>query len=518
MDTPLNSVEELVLDGQQRLTSLLQALSEQSERRFFIEVSDFSMDTLEIEEVFCEQERNARKLDEPAIAYRKKCIPMYVLRGEKDERGLTPLARWCVAVSEEVGAELARVLESKVEEFVNEHFFEREIWYCSLPASTDRPTATQIFVETNTSSVKIKEFDIQVATARGVHDEDVRNSIHEEYGRPGNNVLRHYFKEDPEEWIPDIGEWMLKIACLRAGHAPRETNYKAALESLFVSGGDGSFSKIEKLFSDLAWTLDCVGELGAATRRTVPSWPPLHVLAALRPTFESITDPSKINSARKLLAAYYWRCLFSNRHDVQANDRLHSDFKALDKALEEICESGVWNVNQPVFDVNDHPVYSKQDLLRHAPWIGSASRLGRALASAVMSTSPPDWITGEPLNAKTIRRLERSGDLDRHHVFPRNVLKNNREPTHRIQNGLNGVLLDGKTNRRLANLPPDRYLAKVLRKPNITEATLRSRIEKHLVPYDQINNTTPIQSRYDVFLKRRAKLLADKIKTLGALP
>ena len=188
--TPLNNVEELILDGQQRLTSLLQALSKQSERRFFVEVSDLAAKTLEIEEVFCEQKRNARKLDEPATAYRKNCIPMDVLRAEIDERGLTPLASWCVAVSEVVGAELARVLESKIKRFVDEHFFEREIWYCSLPASTDRTTATQIFVETNTSSVRIKEFDIQVANARGVHDEDVRNSIHQAYGRPQNNVLR----------------------------------------------------------------------------------------------------------------------------------------------------------------------------------------------------------------------------------------------------------------------------------------------------------------------------------------
>ena len=293
---------------------------------------------------------------------------------------------------------------------------------------------------------------------------------------------------------------------------------RAALESLFVSDGDGNSSKIEEIFSDLTWTLDYVGDLGAATRRTVPSWPPLHVLAALRTTFESITDPTKIYSARKLLKAYYWRCLFSNRHDVQANDRLHSDFKALEEALKEICESGTWNKDQSAFDENDHPIYTKQDLLRHARWIGSSSRLGRALASAVMSTSPPDWITGEDLNARAIRRLERLGDLDRHHIFSRNVLKNNREPTERIQNGLNGVLLDGKTNRRLANLSPDGYLEKLLRKPTITEALLRSRIEKHFVPYDQIKTPAPIRSRYTVFLNRRAKLLADRIKKLGARP
>ena len=40
MDTPLDDVAELVLDGQQRLTSLLHALYGHPDRRFFIKVAD----------------------------------------------------------------------------------------------------------------------------------------------------------------------------------------------------------------------------------------------------------------------------------------------------------------------------------------------------------------------------------------------------------------------------------------------------------------------------------------------
>ena len=255
MDTPLCNVGELVLDGQQRMTSLLQALNRRSERLFFIQFEDLSADRLTVQDIIYVDENTpkGRQYGVPATAYLDDRVPMDVLLDDTDERGLTALARWCVAVGNHVGKEESRVLESKINKFINEHLFDRSIWYCWLPASIDRSAATEIFVETNTSSVKIKRFDIEVANARGEHDEDLRQSIRESYELPQNAVLRHYFKEDPEDWIPDVGEWMLKVACLRAGQAPREKNYSDALDFLFSQKEDDRFPEIEKMFGDLTW-------------------------------------------------------------------------------------------------------------------------------------------------------------------------------------------------------------------------------------------------------------------------
>ena len=517
MDTPLNSVDELVLDGQQRMTSLLQTLNRRSGRRFFIQVEDLSADQLTVKDIVYEGEDTpkGRQYDTPTAAYCADLIPMDILLDETDERGLTSLARWCIAVGDHVGKDESRVLESKISKFINEYFFDRAIWYCWLPASIDRSAATEIFVETNTSSVKIKRFDIEVANARGEHDEDLRNSIRDAYKLSSNTVLRHYFKEDPEDWIPDIGEWMLKVACLRAGQAPREKNYGKALEFLLRRRDGDRFPEIERMFGDLVWALTHVAELGAATRRTMPSWPPLHVLAALHPDLADIQNPAKIDTARRLHEAYYWRCLFSNRHDVHANDRLHEDFVALQSALKQIQEQGTWDAEQPAFEDKYHPLYSEEDLLRHAGWIGSTSRLGRALASVAMSQNPQDWITGQSLNSNRIRELERDGDLDRHHVFSRDALKKAGEPLDRIQNGLNGVILDGKTNRRLAKDPPEKYLKKVVQTSQISEEELRARIKQHFVPYDEMKDEGPIRKRYGDFLMKRAAMIARHIKQLA---
>ena len=115
MDTSLDGVSELVLDGQQRLTSLLHALSGRSDKRFFIQLSDISSDRLEVLNIVYEGANTpkGRHYDTPATAFLAHRIPMDVLLDETDERGLTPLARWCMAVGDHVGAGESRVLESK---------------------------------------------------------------------------------------------------------------------------------------------------------------------------------------------------------------------------------------------------------------------------------------------------------------------------------------------------------------------------------------------------------------------
>lgn len=518
-DIPIENVEELLLDGQQRLTSLLQVLYMRHERRFFIKVRDLNADELKVDDIVAIDVGTARgkNLNTERVAFADNHIPMDVLTDETDADGLTALARWCSGVGKSVGAVKSRVLESNIEKFVRRAFFDRDIWYCWLPASIDRSTATQIFVETNTSSVKIKRFDIEVASARGEYDEDLRNTIRGAYERP-ESVLRHYFKEDPEEWIPDIGEWLFRVACLRTDKAPRETNYDEALNYLLTEGTNGNFPYLDEIFDDLEWVLKRVAGLGAATRRMVPSWPPIHVLAALRQSSERIKDPVKIDTVRRLLDAYYWRCLFSNRHDVQANDRLYDDFRSLRSALKEIEEQGNWTSPQPAFEEKEHPLYTDDGLLRHASWIGATARLGRALASAVMSLVPRDWVTGEKLTIGRIRELEREGKLDRHHIFPRDLLKKEGVSQERIQNGLNGVILDARTNRRFARRPPDQYLGDVVQDSNITLTELRQRVEEHRVPYEEMAKQGPIRGRYDAFLKKRAELFAAEIRRRGTLP
>ena len=179
--------------------------------------------------------------------------------------------------------------------------------------------------------------------------------------------------------------------------------------------------------------------------------------------------------------------LFTNRYERQANDRLHEDFEELSDALTgEGCKIPPLRI----FDDQYHPLYRAAWLVESAGWIGR-SRIGKALVAMVLATEPTpiDWITGEPLRPTHVRQLEQGKNLDRHHVFPKKVLLAAGVSRKEIDNGLNGVVLDKRTNRRFWKYPPDEYVRNITKKRKIKESELLERIAGHFVPHKAMVNT-----------------------------
>ena len=521
MYTPLDNVDELVLDGQQRLTSLLHALYGHPASRFFIEVEDLAAESLTLKRVLAygKSSTEAKKLEEPRTAYTSNHIPIDVLRpANPAAETIDPLTQWCSDLGAfDSHADFYR-FRDRIGRFAERFFFQRQLYCCWLPAGTTRAEATEVFVETNTSSVRIRKFDEQVAKVRGAENQDFRKMIEKAYH--SSEVLRYYFPGEPEKSIPQIGEWLLKLGCLHAGVPPKEGSYEEAAKYLFEDDGgtsDAVPKNLLQVLEDADWVLKRVADMGSPSHSTLPSWPPVHVLAAIRSRYLRIEDPEEANAARQLIDAYYWRSLFTNRHERQANDRLYTDFQQLVNVLKGDGERAD---SMRIFTHRHHPLYPNTLLQQSAGWIGR-SRIGKALLSAVLASEPRpvDLITGEPLGATHIRQLEETGNLDRHHVFPKKVLLPAGVPQAEIHNGLNGVLLDKRTNRRFWKYPPDEYVDNVTEKKGITQAELRDRIGGHLVPYEAMVNTKgAMGDRYQKFLAQRAKLLADRIEVLAAPP
>ena len=147
---------------------------------------------------------------------------------------------------------------------------ERRLHYCALPKGTDRSVAINIFVETNQSSAKIKEFDIVVARAQAQYDEDLRNKI-ALFGKT-TPFLSHYFSSEPEEMIPQVGEWILKVACLKLRRCPpKEPRYKDTLPGLLDADRDPGVNQLNALQEDLEAALDFASQNGGSTKKTLPS-------------------------------------------------------------------------------------------------------------------------------------------------------------------------------------------------------------------------------------------------------
>ena len=521
-DADLTEVKELLLDGQQRLTSLWNALRGTSDGcKFYIEVEDLTNRKMEVKQIipYLDSSAMGKAVCCPPTAFQKNFVPLDILYDDEggesvnedsaDEPGT--IWNWCDHTCRKSNLATRR-LEIAVRKLRERLLLGRLLHYCVLPAETDPTVAIDIFVETNKSSLTIKRFDIVVAIAQGSHEEDLRMRISDFYTE--STEIPHYFSHNEETAISQIGEWLLKVACLKANLPPKEQNYEKALHNLYKNEEHTGDERLAGLQKNLEAALIIAANNGGATAETLPAQPPVYVIAALQDDLQAIKKAARKSTANKLISTYLWRGFLTDRYEAQANDRLFEDFKGLRRCLEQIKDTGDYDEPLVIFNDTEHPLPTAEELAKPLQWI-RRKRLGRAVAAIALQRTPRDWVTGETLNASTIRTLEDTSKLDRHHVFPREFLKAHCT-TEEINHGLNGILLTKGSNLTLTKKDPTLSLQWILKETkDLSETELRGRVESHLVPYDAFKASGTTKSRYKNFLKERAKLVAAEIAAVG---
>lgn len=508
-------VSELVLDGQQRLRSLWKALAGEDDNRFYIQVEGIRSRNLSVVSVQSHSVSRGigKKYVEPQLAYEANLIPAAILGQEACGHGPSAIYEWCELALPNDGSG-ARHLEGAIKTTLRDSLLNRQLTYCLLPETLPPPVAIDVFVETNTSSAPIKRFDIVVALSQQVHKEDFRERISKFH--QASDHARHYFSSDPEKHIPEMGEWYLKVACLLGDLLPKESKYADAFDKLFANDRP-SAEDLDSVESHLTEAMGWAAQHGAPTERTLPSRPPVYVIAALQPHLQAIRKATWRGTAEGLLSLYWWRALLTDRHQARANDNLAKDYEQLRDCLRQIAEDGRYKAaTVDVLNEEEYPLATDKEL-DGLGWIGKKNRLSRAVASLVAYSGAVEWFTGAGLNQTAVRRLESLASLDMHHVFPRGVLKDFFEPAM-INHGLNGVWLPKPVNQALANQDPRVYIQRTLEESqDLTAAQLRRNVESHLVPYDIMMTDEPVATRYPKFLKARAELVEERMKEVAAV-
>lgn len=525
----IDDIKELILDGQQRLTTLWRALNwqvlweqegEKNIRRFYAKVETFDDSRPKVIRIEPHSKsRQAKALRDPKVAYQENLVPVDILLNKKMKgASFASIPEWCMSVHGGDSKKFIQ-LEESIRHLANQLLLERVLHYCVLNAEIDRNVAVDIFLETNKSSVTVKWFDIAVAIAEGDHGENLREHISDFHGvNPG---IAHYFNRDKEKMIPQLGEWLLKVTCLTIGKPPKEKHYEDAVASLYKGSESQKERRLKKLQRNLKSALETAARHGAPNHRTLPSWPPIHVIAALQDDISSIRTPGYKGVANELISAYLWRAFFTDRYEAQADARLFEDFVKLKRCLENIKSSGCFSRSDDklpnIFQDNTHPLPDAGELVESASWINQG-RLGKAIVALSLhqSPAPSDWATKDKLDPVGIRDLEDARNLDRHHIFPAYFMKGSGVSERKINNGLNGVLLSKATNQSFSKKDPKDYLSEL----ELAEAKLQERVESHLVPYDALLNSgeKTKKERYYEFLQKRADLIVAKINELAKIP
>ncbi len=507
----------MILDGQQRLTAIWSALNnvfstgendKNKRREFFMEIDLDKIDSKEqefISNVVCEKidDNDKNKENQNEYLFEKKKIPVKLLHKDQKHN----IREWIKAACDD------QDLSEKVSQRIldcNIDFNQRDISFYTLSDEMEAGEMIETFVRINTSSSKMKAFDIAVAyiedlNIKGGEEKRFRNKIEEMNIEPGR--IERFFPSD--ENTSEIGELILKIACLLTKVkgdgkplVPTQRNYVRREVLSTVLG------RWEKIVRSIDKTLGFLERESIYDEKRLPSEVPLRVLPALFAGVPEKISPDKKGQIDRLIRSYLWRSFVTERYDSAAESRLHQDYMKLHESIERILQGDSYvRCSAPVFNGKIPNLAMLSDLKNPLKSPKSKNKLPRALLILSLKKGAKDLASDEEVDFSNIQSRQY------HHLFPKKMLEKEGRRTDEIDHPLNFVLIREDSNKIIAAKKPRDYLFQ--RQVGSTkEGDIRKRVESLEIPYDELNVETGKGRKYEKFIEKRAELFLNALRDL----
>jgi hypothetical protein len=496
---PYERCVEHLLDGQQRLTALWRSLSDDyPDRTYFVRmVPDEDNDGVATASVVA-QSRWMRKevrypvwADNPKELHGRGLIPLRLLR--PGDLG-SEIGDWCDEATADV--EQSRLVERQIRG-LREVVMAYNIPYLSLPVTTRKDVALDVFIKMNTSSVRLSAFDIVVA------------QLEEATGQSLHDLVASLQQRVPNaEHYRDLGTWVLDAAALREDRTPTQASYQRLDLTRLEEDWD-------RVVEGIAWAIEVLEAERVFDAERLPTVAVLPILAALHRDVPQ--DPDAQGNVRKLARSYLWRAFLTQRYEQTVGTRSLQDYRGLRDVL---TGGGTVETTIPIFNEEFYPLPRVVDL-RTAGWPRNREILARGILALSLRAGAHDLADDGPVTRAAVRTREY------HHLFPHSVLTTDGLVASVDSfRALNCVLITWRTNRKIAAKSPLRYLRERVDLAELGEQGLRDRLASHLVPYDELANAgwdditypdelaSAIGQDYERFLDARAQLMLKPIRDL----
>ncbi len=505
---------EQLLDGQQRLTALWRTFHNNYDwETYYIYLNEF--DNYEGDEeredmsVFFRgryMKKNGGKYplwcDDPARCLQRGLIPAHLLKPEDIQAEIDD---W-ISQATEAGkpqddiAALERFLEFKkaVSDSIRDLrsvVANYNLPYLSLPATTEKSVALDVFINMNTNSKPLSQYDIIVAEVESV----MGRSLHD-------------LQDELDERHPEVARYallsdlILTTSALLQGSLPNQRGAWDMDKKRMVE----DWAVMEQGLSRMAEFLR--GE-GIFDHQRLPTNAVLAVVAALYSFIPESGD--KRGQDELLLKKYLWHAFFTDRYENSAATYAYSDFVALRGVI-----IGETKATGDLFTSADVPIFGEYQLtdveeLLTADWPKRASIRGRAVLAVECRLGAMDFSTGERLSPNNVEQRHY------HHVYPDALLK---EADITSFLALNCSLIADKTNMSIGRKDPLEYLKD--RYQWTSEEIVTERLHSHLIPIPELANggyeglsdtekAEKLKVDFQRFLQRRAELVMKAVHLLA---
>jgi hypothetical protein len=472
----------LVLDGQQRLTSLYQAFYGVGEHRYYLRLKEL-LDGQDFDEAIFHVRattKYAKQLENFELQAREQILPLSVLKG-----GAGGFLQWLLQVTNPMPAEqrttlldaLTRINENWIKVIDDYHFPVVTLSSKSSPAAL-----CTIFETLNRTGVKLSVFEL--LTARfwpvNINLRELWDNAKEDYP-----IIKE-FEIDPYYVLQAIA-----LACLRTPSCRRGDVLELEPENIrdwwrpVVAGMAAGLSILRE---------DC--------KVMLPKWLPYQTmvppLAAILARSGSAVTPAA-GVVREKIQRWFWSAVFGQVYESAANS----------KSAKDVTEVLDWIGGGPEPE-------SVRDLTFDPKILRGITPQQRGIYRGVIclilgiGAGARDFYTQAPITAKLIKDQE----IDDHHVFPDHFLQtklNITSPKLR-ECVLNRTLIDRTTNQKISHRGPSDYLAEMRDTPGFSFDSVMS---SHSLP---TGDGSPFWTDdYESFLNWRQDRLWQEIRRVTGL-
>ena len=462
------SASYLVMDGQQRLTSLYQAFYGKGDHVFLLDLNKLENKD-DIEDAVWHETRNRaqrHKLLDLATQAEKLYCPLSVIMTEGFDS-------WVDAIIElrKDTDEGKKALRAKLRQ-INKDWITPILDYqfpiVTLDQSTPMDAVCKMFETLNRRGVKLGPFELLMARAFAS-----QVSLREMWDQAqADNKILNEFQIDPYYILQIIsvleGKDIKRTEVLNLTAEKISKHWNAAVDGL-----SGALQHLRK-------------ELGVLNTQLLPYVTMLVPMGAIWKRITDLKGPAVATAVGKV-SRYFWASVFLQWHERGASSRAVSDYKELQK----------W-----IFEDGPEPK-SVRTLYFNRRTLFETTHQQRALYRGVMALSvskgTQDFHKGERLTYDYLA----NENVDDHHIFPQAYLKRLKTSESTINCVLNKTLIDRKTNIRISDNEPAIYAGEIIDELGQKKAT--SIFESHLIDLNAL-----IENNIESLFERRA----DKVMRL----
>jgi hypothetical protein len=470
---------QVILDGQQRLTSVYQAIYGKGDNRFYLDLQPLINGSPLDEDhilVLSIEEETKQDLTHPLQQVRRRLFPLAALKG-----GQAAFRSWKkLARREEPSTGSANALEDAldaIEDDLIASIANYEFPVVTLSKETPLDAVCRIFETVNSTGKPLSTFELLTARfwPQGINLRDRWESATQA------EPLIDSFDVDPY--------YALQIVSLLS-YDPPKCNPKAVTE-LKVASIESNW---QKAVTGLREALDFLqSDVGVITRNWLPYDPMIIPLAAFMGSRSPEAGPQE-GSTRVNLRRWYWCSVFSQAYEQGASSRAAADFQVL--------LSWLGSRRGQVPDVISSFKFDPE-LLRKVTTKQRA--LYRACMSMIIRKRICDIHTGTQITEDQLAAKRTHS----HHIFPKKMLSELNIEGDIVDCVLNRTLVGSRTNSSIGKTSPSIYFGSIQSALGDKFAEV---LEGHLIP---LGEESPIWTDdFDEFVRIREALYWSEIQAL----